>query len=156
MPQVLTFGVGFEPNDKLALALDANYVGWNAYDTLAFDYDLNTESLEDTKSARNYENSIAIRFGGQYKFTEKIIARLGIGYAMTPVQNGYVTPETPDANRFNYTAGFAYKLGERFQFDLSLLFTQVNREDTNLETGLNGNFRTRVLAPGFSVTYKLY
>lgn len=156
LPQVATLGIGFKPTDKLSLALDVNYVGWNAYDTLAFDYDNNTESLEDTKSARNYENSLAFRFGGQYKFTPNIIARLGLAYAMTPVQNGYVTPETPDANRINYTAGFGYNLKDIIQFDLSLLFTQVNREDINLETGMNGIFRTRVFAPGLSVTYNLY
>ena len=43
--------------NQLSIALDANYVGWNAYDTLAFDYETNTESLEDTKSARKYENA---------------------------------------------------------------------------------------------------
>ncbi|MEX1003584.1 MAG: outer membrane protein transport protein [Crocinitomicaceae bacterium] len=156
LPQVLTFGLGVQANEKLALALDANYVGWNAYDTLAFDYENNTESLEDTKSARNYENTIAVRMGGQYKFTPKISARLGLAFAITPVQDGYVTPETPDANRINYTAGFGYKLNDKFQFDLSLLFTQVKRTDTNLETGLSGTFKTRVLAPGFSLSYGLY
>jgi long-chain fatty acid transport protein len=156
LPQVLSFGVGYKASDKLALAFDANYVGWNAYDTLAFDYEFNTESLEDTKSARNYENSIAFRLGAQYKFTPVIEGRLGIGYALTPVQDGYVTPETPDANRMNYTAGFGYELNDRFKFDLSLLFTQVKREDTNFETGLSGKFKTRVIAPGFSVSYKLY
>ena len=156
LPQVLTFGVGFKPSSQLSFALDANYVGWNAYDTLAFDYETNTESLEDTKSARNYENTVAVRVGGQYKFNENMIARLGVGYTLTPVQDGYVTPETPDANRMNYTAGFGYKLGDKFQFDLSFLYTQVQREDINLETGLDGKFKTRVLAPGFSVTYNLY
>ena len=132
LPQILTFGVGLQPSDKLAFALDVNYVGWNAYDTLAFDYATNTESLEDTKSARKYENTIAFRMGAQYKFTPSIIGRLGIAYTTTPVQDGYVTPETPDANRINYTAGFGYQIGEKFQFDISFLYTQVTREDTNL------------------------
>lgn len=156
LPQVLSFGVGYEPSENLAFAFDANYVGWNAYDTLAFDYETNTESLEDTKSARNYENSIAFRLGAQYYFNAKVIGRLGVGYALTPVQDGYVTPETPDANRVNYTAGFGYKFNKKFKLDLSLLYTQVNRADTNFETGLSGNFKTRVLAPGFSLTYNLY
>ena len=153
LPQVLTFGVGFKPSSQLAFALDVNYVGWNAYDTLAFDYETNTESLEDTKSARNYENTVAVRFGAEYKFTDNIIGRLGMAYAVTPVQNGYVTPETPDADRINYTAGFAYNLKNKLQFDVSLLYTSVQREDTNLETGLSGSFSTRVIAPGLSVSY---
>ncbi len=155
LPQVLTLGFGIKPSDNLAFALDVNYVGWNAYDTLAFDYDLNTESLEDTKSARKYENTLAFRVGAQYKLTPILAARLGMAYTLTPVQDGYVTPETPDANRINYTAGLTYDLNEHLNFDFSILYTQVKREDTNLETGLSGNFRTRVIAPGISVSYKL-
>jgi long-chain fatty acid transport protein len=155
LPQVFTMGLGIQPNDKLSIALDANYVGWEAYDTLAFDYETNTESLEDTKSARNYVNTIAIRLGGQYKFTTKITARIGLALALTPVQNGYVTPETPDENRVNYTVGLGYKINDHFVIDASMLFTQVTREDTNEETGLSGTFKTRVFAPGISLTYKL-
>jgi long-chain fatty acid transport protein len=155
LPQVLTLGFGVKASEQLAFALDVNYVGWNAYDTLAFDYDTNTESLEDTKSAREYENSFAFRFGGQYQINPSMMARLGLAYAMTPVQDGYVTPETPDANRLNYTAGFAYEISEHLNFDVSILYTQVKRHDTNLETALSGSFKTRVIAPGFSISYQL-
>ena len=155
LPQVLTLGFGVKASDQLAFALDVNYVGWNAYDTLGFDYETNTESLEDTKSARKYENSAAFRLGGQYQITPTMTARLGLAYAMTPVQDGYVTPETPDANRFNYTAGFAYEINDHFNFDVSILYTQVKRHDTNLETALSGSFKTRVIAPGFSISYRL-
>ena len=155
LPQVFTMGLGIIPNEKLSIAFDVNYVGWEAYDTLAFDYEVNTESLEDTKSARNYVNTLALRLGGQYKFTPKIVARLGFAYGISPVQNGYLTPETPDADRVNYTAGFGYKLNDKFQLDLSFLYTKIERKDSNIETGLSGKFKTNVFAPGFSVTYNL-
>ncbi len=155
LPSVFTLAIAVKPNDKLTIAFDGNYVDWKAYDTLAFDYEVNTNSLEDTKSARNYVGTVSARLGGQYKFTEKITARLGLAYAVSPVQSGYVTPETPDNNRVNYTAGIGYKLNEKFTFDASFLYTQVKREDTNLETGLSGKFKTRVFAPGFSITYKI-
>lgn len=155
LPSVFTLAMAVKPNDKLTIAIDGNYVGWNAYDTLAFDYENNTSSLQDTKSARNYVSSISTRLGGEYKVTEKITARLGFAYAISPVQSGYVTPETPDNNRINYTGGVGYKLNEKFIFNASFLFTQVKRKDTNLETGLSGQFKTHVFAPGFAITYKL-
>ena len=155
LPSVFTFALAVKPNEKLTIALDANYVEWKAYDTLAFDYETNTSSLVDTKSARNYESTIAVRLGGQYKVTPQITARLGLAYAISPVQNGYVTPETPDNNRLNYTAGIGYIINDKINLDASFLFTQVKREDTNLETKLSGQFKTLVFAPGFAVTYKL-
>lgn len=154
LPQVATLGLAYKLNDKLAFALDVNYVGWKAYDTLAFDYAQNTASLIDTKSARNYKNTLAFRLGANYALTEKFDARLGLAYGLTPVQNGYVTPETPDANRINYTAGLGYKIGDHFQLDASVFFTHLKRTDTNLETNLSGTFTTNVLAPGLAIIYK--
>lgn len=154
LPQVLTLGSAYKINEKLDLALDVNFVGWKAYDTLAFDYEKNTASLVDTKSARNYRNTFALRLGGQYKITEHLITRLGVSYGITPVKDGYVTPETPDANRISYTVGLGYQLGEHFMIDASFLFTALDRTDTNLETNLSGQFRTNVCAPGISFSYK--
>jgi long-chain fatty acid transport protein len=153
LPQVASFGVAYSPNEKLKLAFDVNYVGWKAYDTLAFDYAENTASLIDTKSARAYENIFSFRLGGQYLLTNNLALRLGASYGITPVQDGYVTPETPDANRFGFTGGLGYKLGEHFEFDASVLFVKVQRTDTNSETGLSGTFTTIAFAPGLSLIY---
>jgi long-chain fatty acid transport protein len=106
--------LGYRATEKLLFALDVNYVGWKIYDTLAFDYKNNTSSLLDTKSARNYKNTFAFRFGSQYKLNEKLILRLGLAYGISPIQNGYVSPETPDANRINFTAGVGYQLTKNF------------------------------------------
>ena len=154
LPSVTTLGFAYKASSKLDFALDINYVGWKAYDTLSFDYENNTASLIDTKSARRYKNTFAFRAGAQYKVTENFTARLGLAYGITPVQNGYVTPETPDANRVNYTAGIGYRLGKHIQLDASFLFTHLKRTDTNLETNLSGTFKTNVCAPGISISYK--
>ncbi|MES2566410.1 MAG: outer membrane protein transport protein [Bacteroidota bacterium] len=154
LPSVTTLGFAFNASSKLNLALDINYVGWKAYDTLSFDYENNTASLIDTKSARMYKNTFAFRAGAQYKLTDHFAARLGLAYGITPVQNGYVTPETPDANRVNYTAGIGYEIGSHLKLDASFLFTHLKRTDTNTETNLSGTFKTNVCAPGISIGYK--
>ena len=154
LPEVLTLGFAYKESKKLELALDINYVGWKAYDTLAFDYAQNTASLADTKSARNYKNTVAFRCGAQYHFTDKFVTRIGLAYGITPVQNGYVTPETPDANRINYTGGLGYQVNKNFRVDVSVLVTSLKRKDTNLETNLSGTFKTNVVAPGLALIYQ--
>lgn len=154
LPQVTTLGLAYKQSKKLAFALDINYVGWKAYDTLSFDYELNTTSLVDTKSARNYKNIFAFRTGAQYAISQNITARLGLAIGLTPVQNGYVTPETPDANRINYTAGVDYRIGDHFEINASVFFTHLKRTDTNLETNLSGTFTTNVIAPGLALIYR--
>lgn len=154
LPQVATIGVAYEFSDRFIALIDANWIGWKAYDTLAFDYELNTSSLTDTKSARNYQNSFSLRGGVQYLLNNQFTIRGGLAFGKTPVQSGYLTPETPDANRLSYTVGASVNLGEHWTVDLSLFYTHLEREDTNLETALSGTFTTNVIAPGLGLVYK--
>jgi long-chain fatty acid transport protein len=154
LPQVTTLGFAYKPSEKIKFALDINHVGWKVYDTLAFDYAKNTTSLLDTKSPRNYKNIFAFRGGVAYQALKNLELRAGGGFGFSPVQNGYVTPETPDANRAYATFGLSYSIGEHFSMDGSIYYTNLKRADRNYETNLNGTFRTIALAPGIAFVYK--
>ena len=153
LPSVLTLGLSFNLNSKWSFVLDVNHVNWKVYDTLAFDYAQNTSALSDTKSARKYESIFAFRGGVSYAATKKWTLRLGSGFGFTPVQSGYVTPETPDANRLYGTGGFSFAPNNHFSIDASLYVTRMQRTDKNLETQLNGTFTSIALAPGISLNY---
>lgn len=154
LPQVTILGLSYKLNDKWAFVLDINHVAWKAYDTLAFDYEVNTTSLLDTKSARDYKNIVAFRAGASYKVMKNLEVRFGGGYGLTPVQDGYVTPETPDGNRAYGTFGLGYELGEHFAIDASCYYTQITRADINKETNLSGTFTTKAIAAGIGFIYK--
>jgi len=154
LPQVLTLGLAYQINPKLALALDINYIGWKAYDTLKFDYKNNTATFPDTKLPRDYKNTFAFRLGGQYKITKRFTGRLGVALSLTPIKNGYVTPEVPDANKVNLTAGLGYQVCNRFRVDVSYTFENLKRSDNNTALQLNGTYKTYLSAPGISLTYK--
>jgi long-chain fatty acid transport protein len=152
LPQVASIGFGFYPSEKLTLSLDVNYVGWSDYDTLAFDFD--KADVPDSKAGRKYEDIFIFRLGGQYKANDQLSLRAGGYYGISPVQNGYLTPETPDANRFGLSAGLGYRLGEHFEVDGSFVFVNTKkRTDINRETGFGGTFKTFAFIPGVSVSY---
>jgi long-chain fatty acid transport protein len=154
LPATTSIGFGFYPSPKTTIALDANWVHWHVYKSLDFDYDNNTR-IADTKSPRNYSDGATIRLGIQQQSTEKLALRAGIGYAFTPVKEGYVTPEVPDANRLILSAGLGYNVSQRFGIDLSFLYEGlVKRTETNIETGLSGTFKSQVYIPGISLSYK--
>jgi len=153
LPKVMSLGFGYTASKKLQLALDITMVGWKSFDTLAFDYAQNTPYLADTKSAREYENTVSYRLGAQYTISEKLVARGGIKYLSTPVQDGYVTPEVPDASHFNYSFGLGYKLNSRLTADMSFTFQSMKRSDTNLETQMSGSYKTNIYMPGISLNY---
>ena len=155
LPSVFTAGFALTLKEKFMIAGDINYVGWSAYKALEFDYEKNTPSLIDTHSERNYKNTFAFRAGVQYKKDEKIFLRGGLSYVITPVQPGYVTPETPDATRLNIAGGFSYIINKKIAVDASFTYQRLKRADTNLETQLSGTFKTFVYIPGFGLVYTL-
>lgn len=154
LPATTGIGFGFYPSPKTTLALDVNWIHWSVYKNLSFDYDNNTR-VADTKSPRNYSDGANIKLGVNQQQTEKLALRAGVGYAFTPVKDGYVTPEAPDANRFIASAGLGYNVSKKFVVDLSFLYEAVHeRKQTNLETGLSGTFKTHVYIPGIGLSYK--
>jgi long-chain fatty acid transport protein len=154
LPSTMTLGLGFYPSKDWTLAVDINYVDWTPYTSLDFTYSTTTAALQNTRSPRNYRDGFAFRGGAEYKATTKTALRFGGGYGISPVQDGYVTPEAPDANRYYVTGGLGYKVGSHLDLDLSFEYEHVNaRTQTNIESNLAGTFRTNVFIPGISLAY---
>ncbi|MES2798564.1 MAG: outer membrane protein transport protein [Bacteroidota bacterium] len=153
LPQIASFGVGYNPIEQLKLALDVNFIGFKAYDTLAFDYEQNTSSLLDSKLPRMYHNTFAFRFGAQYKVIEQLDLRVGVAYSLPPSDDDYVTPETPDARKIALSAGLTYRPIEKFQIDASVIYAKFKRNSTNQELNLYGTYSVIAIIPGIGLTY---
>lgn len=154
LPQVATFGIGYSPIEKLKVAFDVNFIGFKCYDTLAFDYEQNTESLLDSKLPRMYNNTFAFRLGAQFQVSEQIALRAGVAYTLPPAEDNYVTPETPDGRKIAPSLGLTYAPIENFTIDASLIYAKYHRNSTNQELNLNGTYTTIALVPGIGLTYK--
>ncbi len=154
LPQYATLGFGYVLNSKLKFALDVNYVGWQSYDSLLIDFKDNTDKLADIHSARMYKRAFIFRLGTQYKRNDKWTFRAGAYYDMTPVQSGYLTPETPDSDKIGITTGVSFNVTKNFHVDASLLYIEgMKRTDTNIETQFTGTYKTKAVVPGVSIEY---
>jgi long-chain fatty acid transport protein len=154
MPGVYNLGLGYKVNDKISFALDLNYVTWGVYDSLSFDFVDNTEKLEDIASPRNYKNTFIYRFGAEYKINDMFTGRCGAYFDTSPVQDGYVTPETPGSDKTGLTAGVSITFG-KFDVDLSYLYAfGQQRTDINLETGFGGTWKSSANIIGLGVEYR--
>ncbi|MGM0477687.1 MAG: OmpP1/FadL family transporter [Bacteroidota bacterium] len=154
LPSVTNFGISIQLNEKTRFNFDVNYITWSSYDTLAFDFEENTEQLEDSKSPRNYTNAAIFRAGIEHEFTDQFVFRGGAYYDFTPVQNGYLTPETPDMDKIGVTVGASYSI-KQWNIDASFMYIYGSeRTDTNLETGFSGRWSSQAFIPGISVAYQ--
>lgn len=154
LPGTLSLGAGYQAGPNLLLTAEVDYVNWSMYKSLDFNYKQTTADLQNSSSPRRYTDSYDLRLGGQYTIHKALFVRAGFTYGATPVKNGYVTPEAPDANRIELSAGLGYNAGKHFTIDASFLYVNLmKRTQTNLETNFGGTFKTVAYIPGISLAY---
>lgn len=154
LPLCVNLGFGYRMNEEWTLAFDVNYTGWFSYDTLRFDYAFNSEQLEDTELPREYKGSFTFRAGAQYQLAEKFALRGGAYFDMTPVRDGFVSPESPDANRIGLTAGMSFNPSEKVGMDASFIYVRsLSRTDGSDEAGFYGTYNIAVYIPSVGVHF---
>jgi long-chain fatty acid transport protein len=154
MPQVVSFGVGYKPMEKLTLLLDVKYTVWNTYDTLKFDYETNTSILQDTKAPRGYKNTTSIHLGGHYQVNNMLAVMLGGAYDPTPVQDGLVSPDLPDGNRILINGGLSLRPTRKLSIIAALEYGLGQKRNAEyVPDHFNGKYQTKAVVPCIGVTY---
>ncbi|GAB3541627.1 outer membrane protein transport protein [Pontibacter brevis] len=156
LPSTLTLGVGFMPTDGLTVAVDVSRVGWSAYESLRFDYTAEVNGANFSENARNYEDAYIYRIGAEYKLADAVALRGGAYYDSTPVQEGYLTPETPDSDALGLSAGIGVAVSDNFSIDASFLYiNKKQRTDTGaLSGGIPGTYKSVAYIPGVGLNFK--
>lgn len=163
LPATTSIGIGFTPTEKLTVGADVNFTQWSTYKSLDFAFDGNVGGSTTSTSVRNYKDSFAFRLGGQYRVMDALTLRLGGYFDQTPVRDGYITPETPDANRLAGTTGASIHIGEHVDIDLAyefLAFKQRTQTQAELEANnvavdrVAGTFQTYISVVGAGLNYK--
>ncbi len=122
LPTVVTWGVSFRPTPKWELGIDLQWNGWSAYKSLNVAFNETELGIAPIVSVKNYSNTLAIRFGGQYKATEWLTARMGMYADESPVDSNYLNPETPSMTKLSYTAGLSLRPAKCMSIDLAYCY----------------------------------
>ncbi|MAY84665.1 MAG: hypothetical protein CMP59_11075 [Flavobacteriales bacterium] len=155
LPSTTTLGIAYKVSEKLLVSVEASMVDWDAYESLDFDFDNNTASLDDSENPRNYESQIIIRAGAQYMVNEKLTVRGGAYYDPSPIQDDFFNPETPNTDNLGLTTGLSYNVSEKFVVDASFLYIYgFERESEYEPEGFGGKYKARSYIPGIGLNYK--
>ncbi len=153
LPQVASVGMGWRLGD-VTLQLDLNYTGWNSYDSLRFDFKQTTSTLDNIRAPRKYRNTLTTRFGLNYKISRSVALMCGGAYDPTPVTNGYVSPDLPDADRIVLSCGISVKPLRGLTVMAALeSINAVKRTGTYDFAGFSGVYKTGVVNPGVGLYY---
>jgi long-chain fatty acid transport protein len=92
--------------------------------------------------------------GGEFKFSEKFIARAGVYYDPTPTNKDYFTPETVSLDQIAFTLGISYMLVKGLNIDLSYLQLEGGEAEKSYSPeNFTGTYRSRAFVPGIGLSY---
>jgi len=160
LPANLNTGISFRPTDKLLLAFDWQMVFWEAYKELALDVGV----LGKQVSQKKYHNTDAYRFGAQYTVIDQLDLRLGLYYDETPVDDDYLTPESPSTNKLGSTIGLSFRPIPNLSIDASFLYsngsgdlgrdaTSASNPEKGQADGLNGRYEVQAWVPSVGLNF---
>ena len=67
-------------------------------------------------------DTLAFRFGGEYRATKFLTARMGMYVDESPVSSDYLNPETPSMTKVAYTAGLSLRPSRFMSVDLAYCY----------------------------------
>lgn len=163
LPSNFNVGASFRPNEKLIVAAEFQYVGWQAYDKLVLTFNEaitipGMPSMPNLTALKNYENSYVVRLGGQYALCNKMDLRAGVYFDTTPIQEDYYNPETPGMNKLGISAGISYRPMNHLSIDAAFLTIQGLGKDgiypaTAFSPEFKGSYKSTAYVPSIGVSY---
>ncbi len=153
LPANLDFGIAYQATEKLLVSAEINYVFWDTYDTLKFEFKEKPELL-NSSNPREYSNKMIFRVGGEYVFSEKFALRVGAYYDPTPTNKDYFNPETPSLNTYGLSFGFSVKPVKNLAIDFSYLHLETQKSERSYTPEyFTGTYKVRTLIPGIGISY---
>jgi long-chain fatty acid transport protein len=121
-PHQVSFGAAYDITDQLTVSVDGDYQHWSAapspYVSLSVDLAgptlaaLGIDKALDLNSPATppgFVNTLGVRLGGEYRFSERFAARLGGSYRPTPVPlQNVVGTNLLDGNAVGLSAGIGF------------------------------------------------
>nr|WP_320117575.1 OmpP1/FadL family transporter [uncultured Marinifilum sp.] len=163
LPASFNLGLAYQINEKWLVSADVNFINWSEYKSLDFDFETNTPALNDSNSARDWDNTTTWRFGTRYTANEKLDLYAGLYFDKTPTNKMYYSPETPGSDKVGISLGFSYKLTSKLSLDASLLYNEgekITATEANPTAkaiygaqGFAGEYKYSAWLPGIGITY---
>ncbi len=157
-PDGVRLGVCCQPLHRVALEADLDYVRWSAFRTLTIHFQ--NPQLSDIVLPEHWKDTFTARFGLEFGGSD-LLVRGGVFYDQSPVQDAYLRPLLPDADKTGYSVGIGARLGEGMHLDFTYLYIQYKDRtvtDSRVEYQpalyFNGTYATFTSVIGLNVSYE--
>ncbi|MBL4803798.1 MAG: outer membrane protein transport protein [Alphaproteobacteria bacterium] len=152
LPDIATFGVAQDVNDKWKVMGQATWFGWNNFEdiTAVTNEDISiiggaiTRSPGDVVSSvtQNYQTTWALALGTEYDYSDEWTFRGGVQFDETPTTDEFRTSRTPDGDRTWLSGGATYNINDRLSVDMAATYIWIDSE--TIDVSRNNSFSTAV------------
>jgi len=120
-PEMLTFGVYHQLNDRWALMADVAWTRWNRIDEFRVKFD--NPAQPDAVTEADWQDTVYVAAGVTFRPAEPWTLRAGFAYDESPVPDRTRTPRVPDSDRYWLSFGASYQ--PRQNISLSLGYAHI-------------------------------
>ncbi|MFH2035968.1 MAG: outer membrane protein transport protein, partial [Candidatus Zixiibacteriota bacterium] len=152
LPASVGVGLAYELNDKLTLALDAEYTFWSAFEGFEFKFSnfdgfvdstfttLNNMYTTNMSAPVNWDDGGRVMFGANYKLNNFTELRGGFGVDQTIVSAETIIPQFIDlATKYSYSFGVGFDV-DYWTLGLAVTYThQADLTSANYSSDYDGD-----------------
>jgi len=155
-PAVLAFSTAYTFQDwTLDLTIDQTF--WSDYEELKIESGLPYPPV-NTAIDKDWDDSICVRLGAEYRLDPKITLMGGIAYDENPIPGDTIGFELPDSDAWLFSFGVRYKQSENLEYGVAVLYDyKETRDENNLADGghVDGEFsNASAILLSFGLSYK--
>lgn len=155
-PGSVVLGYAFRPTQKWTFEVNLDWTHWSQVgDVVLAVPTFPDPAFRQVVIPRDYENTLAYKFGVQYQYSEALALRAGYIYNENATAEATWTPTQPDTDMHFFTCGFAYDLNEYVTLESALQVVYYETRDVDNDVSLpfggsvDGTYRT--WAPCFTL-----
>jgi long-subunit fatty acid transport protein len=150
VPQSFGFGLMYSPAPRLKFGFDFEWINWTkSFDKMVMTLKNGTNANINKMLAAggtgqtdliidfllNWKDAVILKFGGEYEFSDKFIARLGYAYGTNPIPTSTIIPIIPAVLEHHIMGGFSYNFSKKFVTNFALEYG-LNSKVTNISPNL--------------------
>lgn len=152
-PSMASVGVAYDVAEATTVEVNANWTGWNRFESLPLHFPDNPELSDDIYEG--YQNVWQFRLGLEHRLSPALALRCGWVYDNTPQPKATVSPLLPDADRTGYSIGLGWTSGN-LGVDLAYMYLDFRDSFTagTSTSGFEGHYENTAHLLGFHARYR--
>lgn len=116
LPETFSISASHNINNKLELLGDITWTGWSSFDKLTIN---NTSGSVVSNTDENWNDTIRVSIGGNYKKNDQLTLRTGVAFDESPVPDAaHRTVRLPGNDRTWLAFGAGYKVNKQLSVDV--------------------------------------